>query len=95
MAKWCTVTTLDGDGQRYSLDVKAESSFDAAHLYVAHVKGHPTCGYPIPCPETTFEVVAEGRLLRVDGHRLKMWILKRRSELKGPKGALFSQRPAL
>jgi hypothetical protein len=31
-AKWCTVTTLDGDGKRYSLDVLAESSFDAAHL---------------------------------------------------------------
>jgi hypothetical protein len=34
VAKWCTLTTTDGDGKRYSLDVQAESSYDAAHLYL-------------------------------------------------------------
>jgi hypothetical protein len=62
MAKWCTVTTSDGDGKRYSLDVSASSSYDAAHLYVTHVKGTPTCGYPIPTTSTTFEVSADGKL---------------------------------
>jgi hypothetical protein len=32
MGKWCTVTVQHGEGKRYSLDVKAESSYDAAYL---------------------------------------------------------------
>ena len=42
-----------------------------------------------------FEVVAGGRILRVDGARLKKWIENRRYEWKGPRGMLFSQRPMI
>ena len=34
VGKWCTVTVTDGDGKRYSVDVNADSSYDAAHLYL-------------------------------------------------------------
>jgi len=95
VAKWCTVTTIDGEGKRYSLDVLAESSFDAAHLYVTHVKGQAGCGFPIPTTQTRFEIVSEGRVLHVEGARLKTWIENRREEWKGPRGFLFSQRPTL
>ena len=70
MGKWCTVTVLDGDGRRYSLDVLADSSYDAAHLSFTHVRGNPACGFPIPATSTVFEVVADGRINRVPGARL-------------------------
>src|SRR5580658_2035399 len=60
MGKWCTVTVTDGEGKRYSLDVNADSSYDAAHLYLTHVRGHPSCGFPIPTTLTLFEVVRGG-----------------------------------
>jgi hypothetical protein len=89
------VTTTDGDGKRYSLDVNADSSYDAAHLYVTHVRGIPSCGFPIPTTETLFEVVTAGKIHNVPGTKLQKWIMKRRSEWKGPRGLLFSQRPVL
>jgi len=95
MGKWCTVTTFDGDGKRYSLDVLANSAFDAAHLYVTHVLGKPECGYPIPTGSTMFDIVADGKLMRVPGAKLKKWIEKRRDDWKGPRGVLFKQRPVL
>jgi len=95
MGKWCTVTILDGVGKRYSLDVHADSSYDAAHLYLTHVRGNPGCGLPIPTTSTVFEVIADGRIHRVLGSRLKKWIEKRREEWKGPRGMLFHQRPMI
>lgn len=95
MGKWCTVTVTDGDSKRYSLDVNADSSYDAAHLYLAHVRSNPGCGFPIPTTSTLFEVVTGGRIHRVPGARLKNWIENRRQELKGPRGLLFSQRPMI
>ena len=95
MAKWCTVTVTDGEGRRYSLDIQADSSFDAAHLYLTHVKANPACGFPIPTTETLFEVVIDGRVHRVQGLRLKGWIEKKRHEFGGPRGYLFSQRPMI
>lgn len=95
MAKWCTVTVTDGEGRRYSLDVLADSSYDAAHLYVTHVAGNPGCGLPVPSVETLFEVVTAGRILQVSGASLKSWIEKRRWELKGPRGMLFQKRPMI
>jgi len=95
VAKWCTVTILDGEGKRYSLDVQAESSFDAAHLFLTHVRSKPTCGFPILTTGTTFEVVTEGKIHRVAGVRLKTWIERRRREWNGPCGFLFNQRPLL
>ena len=95
VAKWCTVTLTDGEGKRYSLDVNADSSYDAAHLYLTHVKGQPTCGLPVPSTESIFEVVADGKIHHVSGVKLKKWIERRRAEWKGPRGFLFSQRPVL
>jgi len=95
VAKWCTVTVTDGDGRRHSLDVEALSSYDAAHLYMTHVAGHPGCGMPIPTVDTIFDIVAAGQILRVDGKRLKTWIENRRSQWNGPRGMLFNQRPVL
>ncbi len=95
MGKWCTVTVTDGGGQRYSLDVQATSTYDAAHLYVSHVIQQPACGLPRPTLDTVFEVVVSGRVMRVEGKRLKRWIEQRRVEWNGPRGTLFRQRPVL
>jgi hypothetical protein len=95
MGKWCTVTVTDGEEKRYSLDVNAESSYDAAHLYLTHVRGQPACGFPIPITATVFEVIADGRVHRVSGTRLKTWIENRRHELNGPRGLLFGRRPMI
>ena len=93
--KWCTVTVTDSEGKRYSLDVLAASSYDAAHLYLTHVQAQPRCGFPIPTTSTTFQVVADGKILHVPGARLRVWIEKKRRELKGPNGHLFSKRPMI
>jgi hypothetical protein len=95
MSKWCTVTVTDGGGQRHSVDVSADSSYDAAHLYLTHVRGNPGCGLPIPTTSTEFEVVAGGRIHNVQGARLKKWIENRRQEWKGPRGVLFARRPMI
>jgi hypothetical protein len=95
VGKWCTVTVTDGGGKRYSLDVNADSSYDAAHLYLTHVRGNPGCGLPIPTTSTLFEVVTQGSIHRVPGARLKKWIENRRQEWKAPRGLLFSQRPMI
>ena len=95
MGKWCTVTIADGEGKRYSLDVNAGSSYDAAHLYLTHVRGNPGCGLPIPTTSTVFEVVTDSRIHQVSGALLKAWIEKRRDEWKGPRGLLFKQRPMI
>jgi hypothetical protein len=50
---------------------------------------------PIPSLETIFEVTVNGRVHKVPGVKLQRWIMKRRSEWKGPRGMLFSQRPIL
>jgi hypothetical protein len=89
------VTIADGEGKRYSLDVNADSSYDAAHLFVAHVCNNPSCGLPIPTTSTQFKVVRDGRVYSVPGARLKRWIENRRSDWKGPRGVLFSQRPTI
>jgi hypothetical protein len=42
------VTTTDSQGRRYSLDLQAASTYDAAHVYLCHVKEHPEKGLPRP-----------------------------------------------
>jgi hypothetical protein len=97
VANWATVTVIDKHGVRHSIDVKAESTYDAAHLYLCHVKNAhaalPPTAPPIPTAATTFEVSVGGKLYQVRGKDLQMWIRKRREELNGPKGLLFRQRP--
>ncbi|HEX9274308.1 MAG TPA: hypothetical protein VGA01_19095 [Candidatus Binatia bacterium] len=95
--RWCTVTVTNGAGRRHSLDVLASSTYDAAHLYVAQVKGEPRAcsSFPIPTVATVFEVVTNDKLYRVTGTALQAWIQKRREGWKGPKGMLFNRRPTL
>ena len=95
MSRWCTVTVVAPDGQRYSLDLQADSTFDAAHIFVCHAKEHPEKGVPRPTLATVFEVVVDARVYRIESKALQRWIVKRRSELNGPKGYLFKQRPIL
>ena len=99
MRRWCTVTVVGANGERHSLDIEAESTCDAAHLYLCTVKGQAAARlpnrFPVPSVATVFEVVVEGRVYKVTGAALQRWIAKKRVELKGPKGALFLQRPLL
>ena len=99
VARWCTVTVTDRDGRRHSTDVLAESSYDAAHLYLAAAKSREAAmlpdRLPVPTPATVFEVVTDGKVFQVKGSALRRWILQRRQELNGPKGDLFRQRPVL
>ena len=93
---WATVTVTDSTGKRYSLDVEAESTYDAAHLYLTKAKQHVIREpLPIPSLETVFEVTVNGRVHHVPGQKLQRWINKRRTEWKGPRGHLFKQRPTL
>jgi hypothetical protein len=89
------VTVLDGEGRRHSLDLQADSTYDAAHIFVCHGKEHPEKGLPRATLATVFEVVVNGKVYRVEGKALQRWIVRQRSELNGPKGMLFKQRPML
>ena len=93
--RWCTVTVVDAERRRHSLDLQAASSFDAAHIYLTHAKAHPERGLPVPTLATIFEVIFEGKVYRVEGKALQRWILKQRGALNGPRGYLFSERPTL
>jgi hypothetical protein len=83
------------DGRRHSLDVLADSTYDAAHLFVVEAKTKRAVGLPKPMLATVFEVVANGRLYRVAGAALQKWIVDRRQTWNGPKGYMFSKRPGL
>jgi hypothetical protein len=95
--RWCTVTVTEAAGRRYSLDLLASSTYDAAHLYVAHVKEQPRgrSSFPIPTVATVFEVATNGAVYRVTGKALQQWIERRRHAWNGPKGAIFRKRPGL
>ena len=74
---WATVTVTDGAGKRYSLDVEAESTYDAAHLFLTKAKEHVIREpLPIPSLETVFEVTVNGKVHRVPGAKLQRWIMK-------------------
>jgi hypothetical protein len=95
VSRWCTVTVTDPDGRRHSLDVLADSTYDAAHLFVAEAKKERTVGLPKPTLATVFEVVVSGKVYRVAGAALQRWIVERRQTWNGPKGYMFSKRPGL
>ncbi len=95
VAKWVTVTVTDGQGRRHSLDLLAESSYDAAHLFFCEAHADKTRMLPLPDRRTIFEVVTNGRVYTVRGERLRAWIEERRSKSSGPRGYLFKQRPVL
>jgi hypothetical protein len=96
VANWATVMVTDSTGKRYSLDVQADSTYDAAHLFLTHAK-EQVIREPLPIPslETTFEVTVNGRVHQVPGTKLQAWIMKRRSEWRGPRGVVFNKRPVL
>ena len=85
----------DSQGRRHSVDVYACSTYDAAHLFVAHAKATPRSGLPPLGADTVFEVIAAGAIHYIKGAALQRWILKERQERKGPAGFLFSQRTTL
>jgi hypothetical protein len=93
--RWCTVTLTDNEGRRHSLDVIASSAYDAAHLFLTHARNQPMSGLPIPTVASVFEVTTAGHVHRIEGRKLRDWIMKRREEWKGPRGFLFGQRPTL
>jgi hypothetical protein len=95
VSKWCTVTVTEPDGRRHSLDVLAESTYDAAHLFVVEAKKERAVGMPKPTLATIFEVVASGKVYRVAGVALQRWIVERRQKWNGPKGYMFCKRPGL
>ena len=95
VSRWATVTMIAANGRRYSEDLCATSTFDAAHLFVAHAKADPRNGIPKPTVESLFEVVIDGRVYRVTGKALRGWIEKEREERKGPSGLVFRRRPTL
>ena len=93
--RWCTVTVTDQEGRRHSLDLQASSTYDAAHLYLTHARHNPAAQLPIVGLASVFEVVAGGRVYRVEGTALQQWIMQRWQEWNGPKGQLFRNRPTL
>jgi hypothetical protein len=93
--EWCTVTVTDAEGRRHSVDLLAASTYDAAHIFVTHAKTQQGAGLPRPTLATVFEVVINGKVHRVEGAALQRWIVKERSERKGPRGLLFSRRATL
>ena len=86
---------IAANGRRYSVDLCASSTFDAAHLFVAHAKSDPRNGIPTPTVESVFEVVVNGQIYRLTGKALRRWIEKEREERKGPSGFVFRRRPTL
>jgi hypothetical protein len=99
MTRWCTVCVVAADGRRHSVDIQADSTYDAAHIYVARAKTEAAATLfprlPIPKLSTTFEVVLDGKIYHIRGIDLEEWIQNRRAECKGPQGLLFRQRPTL
>ena len=88
-ARWCTGTATDAEGRRHSMDLKAaESSYDAAHLYVTAAKSQEGAMLPsrapMPTLATVFEVVVDGKVYRVTGKALQRWIIRERQQRKGP-----------
>jgi hypothetical protein len=86
------VTVVDPDGRRHSLDVLADSTYDAAHLFVVEAKKESAVGLPKPTLATVFEVVTSGKVYHVAGAALQRWIVERRQTLERPER--LSVRPA-
>jgi hypothetical protein len=84
--RWATVTLTEPSGRRWSVDVCAVSTFDTAHLFVAHAKENTRNGLPRPTTESLFEVSVGGKIHHVTGRALQRWILRERQERRGPAG---------
>jgi hypothetical protein len=89
------VTVVEPDGRRHSLDVLADSSYDAAHIFLTHAKADWRPGLPIPTMDTMFEITAKGRVYKVTGAKLREWISREGTQRKGPAGYMFAKRPRM
>ena len=58
-------------------------------------KENPRNGLQRPSTDSTFEVIANGKVHRVTGNALQRWILNERKERRGPAGYVFGKRPLL
>lgn len=76
--KWCTVTVIASTGQRFSIDVLATSTYDAAHLYANRAKTQTVPRLPCPTISTIFEVTIDGKVHIVKGSALVKWIQQKR-----------------
>jgi hypothetical protein len=88
VANGAPVTVTDKQGRRYTLDVNANRSYDAAILTSRNVVRNPAFGILL-------DVVRDhhrGQDLHVEGQKLKEWIEWRRIDSNGPRGHLSSQR---
>jgi hypothetical protein len=57
-----------------------------------HIQSRMQAGLPVPTADTVFEVTARGRVHVVPGAKLRNWILKERTQRKGPQGYMFGKR---
>jgi hypothetical protein len=95
MSQWCTVTVTDVDGRRHSIDVLADSSYDAASLFLAKAAFDPDAGLPQPTIDTVFQVIAGWRMFRVHGTALERWTIDQRQTLGGEGEGLSYAGPEL
>ena len=70
----------DQEGHRHSPDVRAKSTYGAAHLYMVEARNQAAPRLPLPT---------------VASLALQRWISERRQEWKGPRGSFFKHRPTL
>jgi hypothetical protein len=87
--RWCTVTVIEESGRRHSVEVLASSTFDAAHIFITHAKADPRNGIPRLSQNSVFEVVVGGKIHRIAGKALQLWILKEGRNVKTRAGFCF------
>jgi hypothetical protein len=56
------LSATDPEARRHSVAVLADSTFDAAHLFVVEAKKERAVGLPKPKLATVFEVVTAGKV---------------------------------
>lgn len=61
VARGCTVSVTDAEGCRHSLDLQADSTYDAVAYFCLPRKEHPEKGLPRPTFATVFEVVVNAQ----------------------------------
>ena len=83
MPNWATMTVTHNETRRHSMDVQAESVYNAAHIFVSSAKKSQQTAMlpgrvPLPNVATVFEVVYASKIHRVEGKKLQNWIVSQR-----------------
>ena len=88
------MTVMDGDGKHYSVDVNADSSYDAAHLYLTHVRGNPSC---VSHPDDLDRIRGrDGRAHSLcPGRTAEEMDREPAAGMERPSGMLYRQRPMI